>query len=142
LTIDGVAPNTLPLEWHDLVHDHAKDKKTFNRRQLEVVAILELTTAIKAGEVFVCGSLSFDRFWDRLPTEAADPAAVAAYATARGWADGADGLVRALKRALDQKASFLGSSGESVGSFICMSRPPWTRHLSTGQACGQPLRGA
>jgi hypothetical protein len=38
-TIDGVAPNTLPREWHDLVHDHAGDKQAFNRRQLEVVAI-------------------------------------------------------------------------------------------------------
>ena len=47
-----------------------------------------------------------------------------------------------------------GSLGESVGSFWRflirrsyfsadqISRPPWTRHLSTGQACGQPLRGA
>ena len=34
LTIDGVAPNTLPREWHDLVHDHANDKRVFNRRQL------------------------------------------------------------------------------------------------------------
>ena len=110
MTIDGVAPNTLPREWHDLVHDHANDKRVFNRRQLEVVAILELATAIKAGEIFVSGSVSFDRFWDRLPCEAADPAAVAAYATARGWADGADGLVRAVKRALDQKAHFLDAA--------------------------------
>ncbi|MBK5204948.1 MAG: Tn3 family transposase, partial [Polaromonas sp.] len=113
LTIDGVAPNTLPREWHDLVHDHAHKKQAFNRHQLEVVAILELAAAIKAGDIFVSGSLSFDRFWDRLPTEAADSAAVAAYATARGWADGADGLVRAVKRALDQKASFLDAA---VGS--------------------------
>ncbi|MDO8778744.1 MAG: Tn3 family transposase [Burkholderiaceae bacterium] len=110
LTIDGVAPNTLPREWHDLVHDHAHKKQAFNRHQLEVVAILELAAAIKAGEIFVSGSLSFDRFWDRLPTEAADPAAVAAYATARGWADGADGLIRAVKRALDQKAGFLDAA--------------------------------
>jgi TnpA family transposase len=109
-TIDGVAPNTLPREWHDLVHDHADDKQAFNRRQLEVVAILELVTAIKAGEIFVCGSLSFDRFWDRLPSEAADPAAIAAYAAARGWGDGADGLVRAVKKALDQKANFLDAA--------------------------------
>jgi TnpA family transposase len=109
-TIDGVAPNTLPREWHDLVHDHADDKQAFNRRQLEVVAILELVTAIKAGEIFVSGSLSFDRFWDRLPSEAADPGAIAAYATARGWGDGADGLVRAVKKALDQKARFLDTA--------------------------------
>jgi len=110
LTIDGAAPNTLPREWHDLVHDHASDKRAFNRRQLEVVVMLELSTAIKAGEIFVGGSLSFDRFWDRLPSEAADPGAGAAYATARGWADGADGLVRAVKNALEQKARFLDNA--------------------------------
>ena len=111
--IDGVAPTTLPLEWRDLVHDHADNKQAFNRRQLEVVVILELAAAIKAGEIFVSGSLSFERFWDRLPVEAADPAAIAAYAAARGWTDGADGLVRAVKRSLDQKASFLDTA---VGS--------------------------
>ena len=92
------------------MHDHADDRHAFNQRQLEVVVILELATAIKAGEVFVSGSVSFDGFWDRLPCEAADPAAVAAYATARGWADGADWLVRAVKRALDQKAHFLDTA--------------------------------
>jgi len=110
LTIAGAATNTLPREWHDLVHDHASDKLAFNRRQLEVAVMLELATAIKAGEVFVSGSLSFDRFWDRLPAEAADPGAVAAYATARGWENGADGLVRAVKSALDQKARFLDNA--------------------------------
>jgi len=108
-----VAPNTLPREWYALVHDHANDKQLFNRRQLEVVAILELAAAIKAGEVFVSGSLSFDRFWDRLPSEAASPTAIDAYATARGWAHGADGLVRAVKTALEQKAGFLDNA---VGS--------------------------
>jgi TnpA family transposase len=110
LTIDGAAPNTLPREWRDLVHDHASDKLVFNRRQLEVVVMLELATAIKAGEIFVTGSLSFDRFWDSLPSEAADPGAVAAYATARGWEDGADGLVRAVKNALELKARFLDNA--------------------------------
>ena len=110
LTIDQVALSALPREWQDLVHDQASDKLAFNRRQLEVVAILELATAIKAGEIFVSGSVSFDRFWDRLPCEAADPAAVAAYATARGWADGADGLVRAVKNALELKARFLDNA--------------------------------
>ncbi len=110
LSIAGVAPNALPREWHALVHDHASDTRVFNRRQLEVVAILELANAIKAGEVFVSGSLNFDRFWDRLPCEAADDVAVAAYATSRGWTDGADGLVRAVKRALDQKAYFLDAA--------------------------------
>ena len=85
VSIDGAVPNTLPREWRDLVHDHANDKLAFNRRQLEVVVMLELAKAIKTGEVFVSGSLSFDRFWDRLPCEAADHAAVAAYA---GHVDG------------------------------------------------------
>jgi TnpA family transposase len=110
LAIDEVAPNTLPREWHALVHDHIEDTQAFNRRQLEVVAILELANAIKAGEVFVSGSLSFDRFWDRVSSDAADPAAIEAYATARGWKGGADGLVRAVKRALDQKAGFLDTA--------------------------------
>ena len=110
LSIDGVSPNTLPREWHDLVHDQASDKLVFNRRQLEVVVMLELATAIKAGEIFVTGSLSFDRFWDRLPAEAADPGVVAAYATARGWEGGADGLVRAVKNALELKARFLDNA--------------------------------
>jgi len=113
VAIDDVAPNTLPHEWYALVHDHANDKQLFNRRQMEVVAILELAAAIKAGEVFVSGSLSFDRFWDRLPSEAASPTAIEAYATARGWTDGADGLVRAVKTALEQKARFLDNA---VGS--------------------------
>ena len=110
LTIVGAAPKTLPREWHDLVHDHASDKLAFNRRQLEVVVMLELATAIKAGDIFVSGSLSFDRFWDRLPAEAAESGAVAAYATARGWEDGADGLVRAVRNALEQKARFLDNA--------------------------------
>ena len=123
LTIGEVAPNTLPREWHGLVHDHVNDKRVFNRRQLEVVAILELATAIKAGEIFVIGSLSFDRFWDRLPSDAADPAAVEAYATARGWPDGPDGLVRAARKALDQKAGFLDAAvGVGQQSYLQRGR--------------------
>lgn len=110
LTIDGAAPNTLPREWHDLVLDQASDRLAFNRRQLEVVVMLELAAAIRAGEIFVTGSLSFDRFWDRLPSELADPGAVAAYSSARGWAQGADGLVRAVRNALEQKARFLDNA--------------------------------
>src|SRR5271156_6766298 len=66
--------------------------QAFNRRQLEVVAMLELAVAIKAGEMFVTGSLSYDRFWDRLPREAEDPAAIAAYAACQGWGEDADGF--------------------------------------------------
>ena len=138
LTIDGVAPTTLPREWHHLVHDHSKDKQAFNRRQLEVVAILELATAIKAGEIFVIGSLSFDRFWDRLPCEAADPVAVAAYATARRWADGADGLIRAVRTALDQKAHFLDAA-VGTGQQAYLRRGKYGRPVVTRlRAVGTP----
>lgn len=110
VTVDEVASNTLPREWCDLVHDHIHDERVFNRRQLEVVAILELASAIKAGEVSVSGSMSFDRFWDRLPSNAAEPAAMEAYAIARGWTHGAEGLVRAVKATLEQKAWFLDNA--------------------------------
>ena len=34
-------------------------------------------------------------------------------------------------------------SGQArTGNRPSCSRPPWTSHLPTGQACGQPLRGA
>jgi hypothetical protein len=46
----------LPSDWRGLVLDDPEDRKRFNRRQLEVVAMLELAAAIKAGEMFVtCG---------------------------------------------------------------------------------------
>ena len=102
-----MARDALPREWRSLVHDDPEDDHAFNRRQLEVVAVLELATAIKAGEMFVCGSLSYDRFWDRLPAESADPAAISAYAAAHGWQDGADGLVRSVKEALGRQAGCL-----------------------------------
>jgi TnpA family transposase len=107
LSIEGVLPGTLPREWRALVHDHPKDLHTFNRRQLEVVAVLELAAAIRAGEVFVQGSLSFERIWDRLPIEATGPAAIEAYAVSRGWNDGLSDFIRALKRDLDRQAMFL-----------------------------------
>jgi hypothetical protein len=56
--IDDVAPDALPREWRGLVVDDPSDHQAFNRRQLEVVAMLELAAAIKAGEMFVTGSLS------------------------------------------------------------------------------------
>ncbi len=105
--IDGVPPDALPREWRSLVLDDPEDGKAYNRRQLEVVTVLELATAIKAGEMFVCGSLSHDRFWDRLPAEFSHPAAISAYAAARGWHDGADGLVRSVREALGRQAGFL-----------------------------------
>jgi hypothetical protein len=74
--IENVRPGSLPRDWRGLVLDDPSNEKAFNRRQLEVVAMLELAAAIKAGEMFITGSLSYDRFWDRLPCEAADPAAI------------------------------------------------------------------
>ena len=117
--IGGVASDALPREWRSLVHDDPEDDKAFNRRQLEVVTVLELATAIKAGEMFVCGSLSHDRFWDRLPAEFADHAAISAYAAARGWHEGADGLVRSVKEALRRRAYFLDRAlGDGTRGFM------------------------
>jgi len=104
--IDGAA-DAVPHEWRPLVHDAPGDPELFNRRALEVVAILELAAAIKAGEIFVTGSLSHDRFWDRLPREAEDPAAGAAYAESQGWGGGPDGFVQTLKSGLERQAAFL-----------------------------------
>jgi hypothetical protein len=108
LRIDDLTPEVLPREWRTLVQDHPHhDPHAFNRRQLEVVALLELATAIKAGDMFVSGSLSYDRFWDRLPPETADPASMAAYAMSQGWSEGAEGFIRALKESLERQAGFL-----------------------------------
>jgi TnpA family transposase len=105
--IKNVAPDALPQEWRRLVLDDPDDEKAFNRRQLEVVTMLELAAAIKAGEMFVTGSLSYDRFWDRLPSEAADPAAIAAYAAAQEWGEGADGFIRTLQKSLERQEGFI-----------------------------------
>src|SRR6202789_3314097 len=99
----NVAPDALPREWRRLVLDHPSETQAFNRRQLEGVAMLELAAAIKAGEMFVTGSLSYDRFWDRLPREAADPAAIGAYAASQGWGEGADGFIRTLQESLGRQ---------------------------------------
>src|SRR5271165_2315179 len=53
-------PDALPREWRRLVLDDPGNTQAFNRRQLEVVTMLELAAAIKAGEMFVTGSLSYD----------------------------------------------------------------------------------
>jgi hypothetical protein len=42
--IGGVACEALPREWRSLVHDDPEDAKAFNRRQLEVMTVLELAT--------------------------------------------------------------------------------------------------
>jgi hypothetical protein len=101
------------------VLDDPSDPGAFNRRQLEVVAILELAAAIQAGEMFVAGSLSYDRFWDRLPPETADPAAMAAYAASQGWGEGAEGFIRTLKDSLDREMRFLEHAvGHARDSYI------------------------
>jgi Domain of unknown function (DUF4158) len=105
--IADVTPAALPREWRSLVLDDPSDPDAFNRRQLEVVAILELAAAIQAGEMFVAGSLSYDRFWDRLPPETADPAAIAAYVASQDWGERAEGFIRTLKDSLDREMRFL-----------------------------------
>jgi hypothetical protein len=119
--INDFGPEVLPRDWRGLVLDDPEEPQAFNRRQLEVVALLELAAAIKAGEMFVTGSLSYDRFWDRLPRETADPAAMAAYAASHGWGEGAEGFVRALKESLGREAAFLerAVSDEREGYLKC-----------------------
>jgi TnpA family transposase len=115
----NVAPDALPREWRRLVLDDPSDTQAYNRRQLEVVAMLELAAAIKAGEMFVNGSLSYDRFWDRLPREAADPAAIAAYAASQGWGVGADGFIRALRESLERQERFLKAAlGDGKEAYL------------------------
>lgn len=114
--ITDVKKDTLPPEWRALVQDREDDACLYNRRQLEVAAVLELANAIKAGEIFVEGSLSFDQFWNRLPAEAADPAAIADYASAREWTPGADGFVRTLKDALARDAGQLDTQIYQYGT--------------------------
>ena len=95
----------IPPEWRALVGDRgASDLRSFNRRHLEVVAILELAEAIKAGAVNVSGSLSYDDFWGKLPTEAGDPERIAAYAAERGWPAGAAGFTTHLRDKLENEA--------------------------------------
>jgi TnpA family transposase len=105
--IENVEPGSLPRDWRGLVLDDPSNGNAFNRRQLEVVSMLELAAAIKAGEMFVTGSLSYDRFWDRLPSEAANPAAIAAYAASQGWGEGADGFIRTLQESLERQEGFI-----------------------------------
>jgi hypothetical protein len=117
--IADVTPAALPREWRSLVLDDPSDPGAFNRRQLETVAILELAAAIQAGEMFVAGSLSYDRFWDRLPPETTDPAAIAAYAASQDWGEGAEGFIRTLKDSLDREMRFLEHAvGHARDSYI------------------------
>jgi TnpA family transposase len=95
----------IPREWQELVGEGCADRpRMFNRRHLEVVAILELAEAIKAGAVNVKGSLSYEDFWGQLPTEAGDPERIAAYAAERGWPAGAVGFTAHLREKLENEA--------------------------------------
>ena len=108
--------DALPSEWPTLVLDDPEDAFSYNRRQVEVAAVLELANAIKAGEIFVAGSLSYDQFWKRLPTEASDPEAIAEYASARGWGTGADGFVHSLRESLAGEAAGLDAEVHQFGA--------------------------
>ena len=114
-----IPTSVLPRYWRPIVLDDPTNPNLFNRRQLEVAAVLELASSIRAGETFVTDSLSFDRFWDRLPSESADPSAIAAYALERKWGEGASGFVRALKDALEREAMYLERAvGDGKAGFM------------------------
>jgi TnpA family transposase len=103
--IRDLDPGFIPPEWRALVGDHGADEpRVFNRRHLEVVAVLELAEAIKSGAVNVGGSLSYEDFWGKLPTEAGDPERIAAYALERGWPAGAAGFKAHLRDTLENEA--------------------------------------
>jgi len=69
--------------------------------------------------MFVGGSLSYDRFWDRLPPETADPAAMAAYAALQDWGESAEGFIRTLKDSLDREMRFLEHAvGHARDSYV------------------------
>ena len=107
-TIWDLDPQSLPPRWRTLtVHAADRDPCTFNRRYLEVATILELAEAINGGAIHVDGSLSYDDFWGRLPIEANDPAKMAAYASERGWASGAEGFTNQLREHLQSEADRL-----------------------------------
>ncbi len=138
LILENVPSDFLPRDWRPLVLNYDGDDghERFDRRQLEVAAFLELAEAIKAGEIFVRGSLSHDQFWERLPPEASDPAAMGSYATERGWPGGADGFVRRLSETPTREAHLLdesvhkhgivelGKDGRPVVSPIHRIQPP------------------
>ena len=136
LTIVNVTSDSVPAQWRALVVNMEEKSERFDRRQLEVFAVLELADAIKAGEMYVTGSLSHDHFWDRLPAEASEPTAMAAYFTERGWTGGAEGFTTELRDALEKQASELdecvhrygivevGKDGRPIVSSLERIQPP------------------
>ena len=98
----------LPPRWRALTDDAVdRDPRAFNRRYLEVATVLELAESINGGAIHVDGSLSYDDFWGRLPSEASDPAKMAAYASERGWPAGAKGFTNQLREHLQDEADRL-----------------------------------
>jgi hypothetical protein len=116
----------IPPEWQELVGDRGADRpRLFNRRHLEVVAILELAEAIKAGAVNVTGSLSYEDFWGQLPSEAGDPERIAAYAVERGWPAGAVGFTAHLRDKLENEACQLDTD-----VAFCVARCALTERIA------------
>ena len=110
-----VSPEAIPREWRKLVLDDPRDPSVFNRRQLEVVTVLELAAAIEAGEIFVSGSLSYDEFWQNLPPESADPDVIGSYTAERGWGADAEGFMTVLKDSLERQAYSLDRAIHQFG---------------------------
>jgi hypothetical protein len=128
--IADVTPAALPREWRSLVLADPSDPGAFNRKQLEVVAILELAAAIQAGEMFVAGSLSYDRLPG--PTFMAD-SFMGIFLFLKDYLLGLGGEARfALRRLLSCDDSLLAAkskwaaaqpacgSGPAVASCPCM----------------------
>jgi len=97
----------LPPQWRSLVCDREGDAKSFNRRHLEAVTLLELAEAIKTGAIHVTGSMSYDDFWGRLPAESCDPERMAAYAAERGWSADGTGFATVVRDRLVAEAEQL-----------------------------------
>src|SRR3984885_4951093 len=66
-----------------------------------------MAESINGGAIHVDGSLSYDDFWGRLPSEANDPAKMAVYASERGWVSGAKGFTNQLREHLQNEADRL-----------------------------------
>jgi hypothetical protein len=116
---------------------------------LEVVAILELAEAMKAGAVNVSGSLSYDDFWGKLPTEASDPekiaayAAYAAYAAERGWPAGAAGFTAHLRNKLESQACQLDTHVGLPGTVqLDKNRRPIVPRISSGDPPASAVHAA
>ena len=134
----------IPTDWRALVGDGCDEKpQLFNRRHLEVVAVLELAEAIKAGAVHVSGSLSYDDFWGKLPAEASDPERIAAYAAERGWPAGAAGFTAHLRDKLENQASQLDTDVGLLGTVqLDKNRRPIVPRISSGDPPASAVHAA